>query len=268
MRLVATGLFGVLLACAVGTAAGAPAGSEEDPVALFERGNDLYGAGDYVAALECYRGAMLHGGDRGVLAFNTGNCWFRLDRFGPALHAYLVAELHRPRDARLAGNIDAARSRLGLTEREPWAFVDQVRRGAGLFMASEYCAVAAILAALIGIRLAWAVIRTRPPGRLFLIVGGVVLVVSLLLAWLVRDGPRGLVAVVLNDAVLVWDEPSDRGQALFSLGEGEMVRIAERRPGWLMIDDRAGHEGWVRRVGIGEVAADVQIDLSQLAAGK
>lgn len=51
---------------------------------LVQRGNDLYNRGEFAKALLVYQRAEKRGGDAGTLAFNEGNCYFRLNRLSQA----------------------------------------------------------------------------------------------------------------------------------------------------------------------------------------
>jgi len=50
----------------------------------MQRGNDLYNRGQFAKALLLYQRAESRGADAGTVAFNEGNCLFRLNRLAPA----------------------------------------------------------------------------------------------------------------------------------------------------------------------------------------
>lgn len=220
--------------------------SAADPDLSLERGNRLYFIGSYEDALDMYDAARLEGGAAGTLAFNRGNCLFRLDRYGEALHAFLEAEKHLPRDGRVKRNIAVTTDRLGNPAGTGAGFVDRFRLGAGWITAAEYGAAARLLLALFFFTALGTMWRRRlPAGRwvaLFLLPG--LLFVGL--SELVGDGPRGPVCVVVKNAALVVNEPTSEATALFSLREGEVVALEASRRDWVRIMDREGNRGWAR----------------------
>jgi len=237
-------------------------GASQDPSALFAEGNALYGQGLFEEALSRYCGADTFGADAfgadaGVLAYNRGNCLFRMGRYGPALYEYIVAERSKPRDGRVKANIAVTTARLGGSIPARKSFIDLFRRAAGTFRADEYRAAGALLAALFFIVAAGAFRKGRMPAlrwAVLLLLPGLVLYA---LSAAVADGPRGRVAVVVGEAAQVFNEPSDSGDALFSLREGEIVAVTDERHGrWLRVSDGAGHSGWARGDEVLEVVPD------------
>lgn len=90
-----TGALAFALAFAPGTtpavsAAETPARTVAaiDAVALVERANDLYQSGETAKALLLYRKAEVRGADAGTVAFNIGNCLFRLGRLAESAAAF------------------------------------------------------------------------------------------------------------------------------------------------------------------------------------
>lgn len=212
----------------------------------LERGNRLYFLGAYEDAIDMYDAARLGGGAPGVLAYNRGNCLFRLDRFGEALHAYLEAEKHLPRSSNVQNNIAVTASRLGNPPAGGGGFVERLRKSAGWFTASEYGAAGRILLVVFLAAATLSMARARVPSARW--VGLVLLpgVVLLGLSAFVDDGPRGSACVVVKNAVLVVNEPTGQGDALFSLREGEVVALEAVRRDWVRIRDREGNRGWAR----------------------
>jgi len=223
----------------------AAASASEADLSL-ERGNRLYFLGSYEDALDMYEAARLEGGAPGTLAHNRGNCLFRLNRFGEALHAFLEAEKHLPRDSRVRKNIAVTADRLGNPPNEGSGFVDLFRRGAGWLTAVEYGLLGRVLLVVFFVCAAGVMAR----GRISSLRSAVLLLLPGLLfvglAELVDDGPRGSVCVGVKNAALVVNEPTGQGTALFSLREGEVVALESARRGWVRIRDREGNRGWAR----------------------
>jgi tetratricopeptide (TPR) repeat protein len=232
------------------------AGASQDPSALFAEGIALYQQGDFEEALARFQNAEDSGGDPGVLAYNRGNCLFRLGRHGPALYEFLKAERHRPRDGRVARNIAVTASRLGIAATSGSGFANLFRRAAGTFRADEYRTAGALLAALFFIVAAVAFRRGRDQAlkwAFLLLLPGLLLYA---LSAAVADGPRGHTAVVVERAAQVFNEPAESSDALFSLREGEIVIVHETRGRWLRVSDSEGHSGWARGGEVREVSGE------------
>jgi tetratricopeptide (TPR) repeat protein len=231
-------------------------GEPRAPSTLFAEGNTLYQQGLFEDALTRFQGAVQSGGDPGILAYNSGNCLFRMGRYGRALHEYLIAERHRPRDSRIKKNISVTRDRLGGAIPERGSFAGLFRRAAGTLRADEYRSIGALLFATFLITAAGAFRKGKAPALRWvalLLLPGLVLYA---LSFAVKDGPRGRVAVVVEQAAQAFNEPSGSGDALFSLREGEIVAVADERRGWLRVSDSEGHSGWARGNEVWEVKGD------------
>jgi tetratricopeptide (TPR) repeat protein len=221
--------------------------------ALFAEAAVFYMAGDFDEALTRYAAVELLGGDAGVLACNRGNCLFRLGRYAEALCEYFAAERHRPRDGRIGRNISVTRERLGCEVPGAGGFSARFRRAAGAFRSDEYQAAGALLLAFFFLIAANAFRKGGTPAlrwAAFLLLPGIVLYA---LSLSVMEGPRGRVAVVIGDAALVCNEPSENGDVLFSLRRGEVVRVLDSNGEWLRIEDGNEHRGWTGRSPVREV---------------
>ncbi len=60
----------------------------QSSIDLVNRANDIYNHGQYAKALILYQKAQVRGGDLGIIAFNIGNCYFRLNQLAPAAAAF------------------------------------------------------------------------------------------------------------------------------------------------------------------------------------
>ena len=207
----------------------------------FVKGNDLYLSGAFEAALECYREGLSGKCNAGRFHYNSGNCLFRIGRYGEARYHYLAALEYLPRDDRVRHNIGVVSQRLDL---EFQAFPGQRR-----FATAEEVSTAALLllspaflsfALLCLTRRAW---LARLGTALFL-AGMVAAGASIVLQGVRLFSPDAGVAVTPAE---VRSEPSDQvGELLFSLSEGESASIVDERGGWIRIEDEKDRRGWVR----------------------
>lgn len=71
----------------------------------FEEGTAAYDAGDYEKAVSIYS-ELLKTSSNGSLLYNLGNSYYRLEKKGEAIAAYLAARTFLPRDPDLKANLN------------------------------------------------------------------------------------------------------------------------------------------------------------------
>ena len=82
----------------------------QEPRMLFDTANAAYGNGHYEAARDAYRQLWDQGGHNGPVAFNLGNCYYKLGQMGPAVLFYERAVRLMPSDENVQANLLLARS--------------------------------------------------------------------------------------------------------------------------------------------------------------
>lgn len=258
MKIPLAGFLALLIFGSAGSAA-----SDRD--AALREGNELYQTGKYVEALARYAEAGADEPRSGVPAYNLGNCLFRMDRYSEALQAYLVAEVHRPRDPRVANNIAVTAKRLKTDADVRGGFAGRVRTLLCLVSPEERLVVRFVLILLlVAAVVMWGIIpvlRGAPAGRKWMRFVLPVLILGAVIELGSGGGPRGCIGVVGRSAALVYNEPSEQADPLFSLHEGEIVTLKDRADGgdWLSVADREGHTGWVRHSAVLPVAHEALI---------
>jgi hypothetical protein len=234
-------------------APGAPRLQEEDPVALYQRGNRLYQEDNYRGAVEAYRRVLEGGVESADLYYNLGNAHFKAGNLGRAILNYERALRLRPRDSDIRANLELARS-LTADEIEPlprfWVFsvlswwVNLLPR-TGLLLAL----VSAYLVGAGGVILL--ILSRRPAlGRLgtWLAAGGGLGILLFGCTLLVRERMVGEVewGIVMVESAAVQSAPSvEDDLTLFRVHEGTRVRIDRAAEGWLEIVLEDGKVGWV-----------------------
>ena len=210
----------------------------------FSKGNSLYLTGAFEEAFNAYEEGLEWRRNPGCFYFNQGNCLFKLGRYGEALHRYRMAACTLPREPGVTRNIRVVRQRLGLKEvssvsTSPVAwlltFTTSEYVTGGLFLAS---------AALLFFSLS-RLKQCRHARRIAIALALPALLVLLAATYLALDlsGRSGVVTKPCE----ILSEPSPKaGSLLFTLREGEEVRVDESRKGWHRITSIDGREGWVR----------------------
>ena len=244
----------VLLAATTLMAAGprgvAPLAAQEE---IFARGNQLYQAEDYPAAVEAYEAILAGGFESHELYYNLGNAYFKVGDLGQAILSWERALKLEPGDQDAVANLALA-NQLTADEVEPlprfWLlsvvswWVNLLPRSALLLLVGAgWLSLAAGLTARI-------LARAYTPRRVgtWLVVAGVGVVVVLGTNLAVRELGIGHVerGVILAEAVPVRSAPAeDDNLTLFEVHEGTRVRIDQRTERWaeVVLDD--GKVGWV-----------------------
>ena len=226
----------LFLSCLVG----APADSKA--VRSFHEGNALYLAGEYLSASRAYGEGFATGKNPGIFHFNQGNCFFRTGSYGRALHSYLAARHYLPRDSRIRHNIRVARLRLGSEPDLSWT--QRIGERLLLLTGTESLTIASILG---GVTLLLWALRFRRKGPILRRLAWAGLAAALLMGFLGLLISHGFGAArgVSVQACEALGDPGEGGRVLFTLREGEEVRLLENRSSWRLVQGGRGLRGWV-----------------------
>jgi tetratricopeptide (TPR) repeat protein len=213
----------------------------------FNMGNTLYLGGAFEAALEAYESAAGEVRENpGCLYYNQGCCFFKLGRYGEALHRFYTARMHLPREERIARNLEVTEARLGLKACPVLSPGPAGTAWLRDFTTAEYLLAAGYLlcaALLFQVpRLIWG---SRRLGRLSLFCFCLVLVMAGLSFFAASDrlADRG---VALRACEALTEPSPAAGATAFLLREGEGVYTTTARNGWVRIESGQGETGWVR----------------------
>jgi len=214
----------------------------------FAQANRFYGQGRYGEALALYRKAAAQSGDW-RLAYNMGNCHYKLGDYLQAKVLYLKARRLRPLEPALARN-------LALVDRH---FQDDARLPAPGFLARalqaleswvslDALSIMLLLAALL-FNVLFFRLLTRGRNRRLLYALGFSL---LLLAGLgachagrTAAAARSVTAVVADEETALRSGPGADNTVLFKVHRGLEVRIIDRSGPWLQVAASASVAGWI-----------------------
>jgi len=268
-------VFGALVVIAF---AGLPAANAQTPGLgfsareLFERGNQLYEAGEFEEAAVVYEETAARGVVVPSLYYNLGNSYYKSGYLGRAVLNYERALRLVPRDEDARANLELVQSML--RDRQ---FVEEpgVSRRAltwlhrRLNVRESLAVTSALYLALILVAITFVLRNTRVVSRLYPRISlaspgrflgldktqDFILAMATLTLLLgasgvsaygkYRDASGRRAAIVLEEEVPVYGGPSAESTLQFKIHEGTRVFTAETRPGWIQVRLPGDLSGWI-----------------------
>ncbi len=238
--------------CGLGATQAQPAtiSPEAAARAAFQAANAQYRAGQFAEAASGYLRLLDQGLESGALCYNLGNALLKRGRTGEALWAYLRAERLMPRDADLRANLEYARS---LLPRAAEASVRSPRAIRWATLGGRWTTRELLAAWLLwwwaacgcwGLRGWWE--GPRPlvtPLAWVSSLAAAVLLVAVGTQHVAVD--RVATAVAVHDGLPVRFAPQETGTTSFTVPEGAVLRVLQRRDGWMQIRRADGRTGWM-----------------------
>ncbi|MBM3326833.1 MAG: tetratricopeptide repeat protein [Calditrichaeota bacterium] len=231
-----------------------------DAELLFEAGNHAYLQGDYAEALEKWKQVESMGIGDGVLFYNLGNVYYKLDHLGEAILYWEKAARRRGEDADISANLAIAHARLADKTEEQvrlpvWDWFDSLR---GRFSAAALGWISVILSfalfAALGVK-RWLLKSIFWQARLKWLAAFLTIFIALDLGFLTlkaRDETSRLQGVMLVPQSEVLSAPTEgSGKLLFTLHEGTKVNVLRRVGGWFEIAISKDKQGWVKEAAVG-----------------
>ncbi len=221
------------------------------PDSLFNRGCDLYEAGEFAAALNALQAANHAGIENAALYYNLGNVHYRLGSLGRAIANYRRAEMLDPRNEDTRANLEFVRTVVGT--RDTLAAVGAAspadlpfkwfspRELQIAFYVSYYLATLAFLGLLFSRG------RLRRFTSNALVVFAVLAVASYALsAHAVSRFRDSSGAVVVNEQVDLRSGPGNAFERIATLRDGVEVKLRSRSAMWVEVELPTGEVGWLR----------------------
>jgi len=232
-----------------------PAAAQDagDPAYSYSIGNSYFVQGKYKLAELSYEKAIADGARDAAVEYNLANTLLKLNRIGSAILHYERALELAPRSRDIRNNLDAARERIPFAvkpieppalERFLTGFV-RYTRPVEVFTAVSIAWIAANLLLLTAI-IALPGSRKRNIFVRLTVVAALVLVMLLPLAgihaWRLHTLER---MVVFTDDIKARCGPGESEEILFSLREGQVIRVTDRKDDWVRIVTENRFMGWI-----------------------
>jgi len=182
--------------------------------------------------------------------YNLANSYARAGKPGMAVLNYERARLLAPNDPDVEANLQFVRSSAHLPSETPGTF-DRVAGTASPFLLA-WIGIAGLIivgACVLSGRSSARHRRLRHAGILLGLCMMGLTVCNGIALW-----PRLHAGVVIVAATPVRVSPVPMGDALFTLAEGETVKLAAEHEGFTLIRSRSGRSGWVSKANVAPIA--------------
>ena len=213
----------------------------------FENANNAFTHGNYVEATRGYENIIAQQGWSAPVLFNLANAQQCAGQFGRAILNYERAALLAPHDPDIEMNLQRVRQAAGL-ETGSRSRIESVSQLLSLNGWVGFALVALfLLAAMQPLR------QLQPRSQRLLSWGGVTaaFLMAVAAAAIVIRWPDLSRAVVTVPEAVAGVSPVTLAEPLFKLRAGEVVSWQQSHGDYALIENQAGHEGWVKA---GEVA--------------
>ena len=223
--------------------------ASEALVALYNRGNEHYRAGDYEAAISAYERVIAQGLDNGEVYYNLGNAYFKNAQLGRAILSYERALNLMPGDRDVLANLQFANAqKIDRESEDEVNILTRVLQAIFAFFTLDALAVMVCVFVFCvgGVAVCWIFVPVRRllwGGLLVVFVGGLLCSAAMLAFKAHQHGiPK---AIILADEAIGRSGPGSDFLQVFTLHEGTKVEIERVEGRWLLVRLRSGLGGWI-----------------------
>lgn len=219
---------------------------------LFEEANEAYAADDFETAIIKYEKILENGETSAAVYYNLGNSHYKLNNVAPSIFYYEKALQLSPADEDVQNNIEFARSMTidDIPVNEETGFQKSVNRFISTFSYNTWAYLSIALSVLFVILFLLYYYGRKPAIKRSLFGAAVIIFllggISVFFAFQQQEIQfNNQFAIIFSEEAEVKNEPSQRGDAAFSLHEGTKARVLEDYQGWVKIELSNGTQGWV-----------------------
>ena len=238
-RYLALGLFLLL-------GFGAQDASASDFRDAVNRGDAAFASGDYQGARRGYSEALQSAPEQAHLLFNLGNSYYRLGEFPQAISFYLKALLRSPRDTEVKANLLRASARLTPEAQRSLEPTLRALKSLFPFTVSELLGLLFVLWCISWFFLWRGIERRDGRNRVALGLCALLLACFSLGLFRVLHLEGRLPRLVLEDKTKVFSQPSDDGQVISLLPQGQAIQILHVSTDWARVKTEGERSGWIR----------------------
>lgn len=230
-----------------------PAHADSSAATNYQRGNQLFQAGDHQAARDAYRQAALEGGADAYLFYNLGVAELKCGDLGRAIANFHRAERLAPRDDDVRFNLALARQMVKIKPPEgAETFLHIVLGASSRWLSANEWTLALLLCYWIAAIAAAVLIgadfsRLRPAVKAVALIAGALLILMLpFAAYRVKSDYFTVRAVIVTKDGVARSGPGEENDEQFKLADGMEVEVKECVSGWCKIQAEGGFIGWTQ----------------------
>ena len=213
----------------------------------FDKGVNLYKANDFKESSSYFLKEINESGITGELAFNVGNCFFKLKEYSKALLWYKKAEKYLFANPDLKFNKHVSMENLGLEKGDEYFLSDYVFFP-NFFFPEEFVNFSFIFFEILLFFMIIFFSRKFFKTKVFLSIVSVFLFMNSLFNFY---GDSFIKRAVILENAKIHSAYSENASILFSLKKGSVVAVKENKEGFCKIITREGRPGWISKKDLG-----------------
>ncbi|SKB50007.1 SH3 domain-containing protein [Salegentibacter holothuriorum] len=219
---------------------------------LFEEANDAYANNDFETAINKYEKILENGETSVAVYYNLGNAHYKLNNVAPSIYYFEKALQLDPTDEDVQNNIEFARSMTidDIPVNEETGLQKSINSFISTFSYNTWAYLAIALSIVfVVLFLLYYFGRTSLQKRIFFgvaifvfLLGGI----SVFFAFQQQEIQfNNQFAIIFAEEAPIKNEPSQKGDATFSLHAGTKAKVLEDYQGWVKIELSNGTQGWI-----------------------
>lgn len=219
---------------------------------VFQKANEAYKNANYQLAIDSYESILKAKKHSAELYFNLGNCYFKINKIGPAIYHYEKALMLEPafKDAKINLTLANQKKIDAIKEKPPVGVTAFFRKFTGIFHYDTWAIWSIVnLLLAVGCFAGFYMVHDSFKKRLFftgIFLGGVLMLVSLFAGFFEKNNIESQTfAIIYPEEISVKNEPLNQSAEAFKLHEGTKVSILETDNTWSKIYINDDLEGWV-----------------------
>lgn len=226
--------------------------SQAQNLELFEEANEAYANEDYETAIGKYEEILEKGETSLAVYYNLGNAHYKLNNVASSIYYYEKALQLDPTDEDVQNNIAFARNMTidDIPVIEKSGLQKSINKFISVYSYNTwaYLAIALSITAVV-LFLLYYFSRTSLRKRIFFGTGIFAFILCGISVFFAFQQQKiqfnNQFAIIFSEEVGIKNEPSQRGDAAFTLHEGTKAKVLENYQGWVKIELANGTQGWL-----------------------
>ena len=225
--------------------------SFNDVDSIFNQSNNLYNSNSFEQAIDGYKSVLNKDINNGILYYNIGNCYYRLNNLGYARLFYEKAKLYNPTDRDVLHNIELVKAQLiDDIKSVPQFFLVKIINDINVKLNSSQWAYVVILALYLNLIFFLLFFFSKSVDarvnslRSLLITIPILLITVFFLIYSNFDNKYDT-AVLVDSNAYVKTAPSIEADDYFIIHEGVKFQLIDEVDNWSRVLLSDGKDGWI-----------------------